>query len=156
MIVGVSGKGKSVLFKDAVPVAQPELIETLNGMPLMTLSGRPLFELGDPLTFTLNSNFEPIKLDIRLNAVKEAYWNNIDKSESDVISDMISYILELQEVSLETVRVVFMLLPATIVGKGISFGFDDTEVRDNIYEYVEKHKEGILKELKSITTTELD
>ena len=74
-------------------------------------------------------------------AMKKAYLENTDKDDLDMDLDCISMsISELhgEDYNNEDSKIaVFMMLPSTIFGNGVRWGFDDTEVRNEIWEYVE-------------------
>lgn len=78
----------------------------------------------------------------RLNAVREAYWSATAAESSDlyVFDDALSQIDGMASPSPEQQKALFFMLPAYVVGLGISWGFSDTEVRGAIWEFVEEHK----------------
>jgi hypothetical protein len=47
----------------------------------------------------------------------------------------------------EQVKALFMILPKHIIGEGISWGFNDTVVGDNTYEFVQDNEEEVRKAL---------
>ena len=47
----------------------------------------------------------------------------------------------------EQVKSLFLMLPAHIIGLGISWGFDDTEVGDGVYRFVEDNEEEVREAL---------
>ncbi|MFY1903644.1 hypothetical protein ACOTBZ_28565 [Achromobacter xylosoxidans] len=49
--------------------------------------------------------------------------------------------------SLAQLKAVFMMLPATIVGTGLSWGFDDTEVGDDIHRFIDDNREAVVAQL---------
>lgn len=78
----------------------------------------------------------------RLQAVREAYWNNTDEDDhnTDVFHDALTNI-GLNEPTPAHQKSLFMLIPETILGQGISWSFSDTEVRHAIYEIAEENAE---------------
>ena len=82
----------------------------------------------------------------RLTAVREAYWQNSSESEFCRIHDvLVSTLMEKapQGPSNDQLKAFFMLLPAHIVGLGVSWGFNDTEVGDAVYRFIEDNKSGV-------------
>jgi hypothetical protein len=43
----------------------------------------------------------------------------------------------------EQVKALFLMLPAHIIGLGISWGFHDTEVGDGVYRFVEDNEDEV-------------
>lgn len=81
----------------------------------------------------------------RLDAVRLAYWDNTDKSDSDlyVLSDALSVAEIAGEPSIEQQRILFMMLPANVFGQGVAWGFSDTEVRGQVHEFVAENREAV-------------
>lgn len=80
----------------------------------------------------------------REQALKEVYWNNSDKNEFDSIHDiLVETELNIPKNKMnDAVKITFMKLPEHIFGSVISWGLGDTEVKDEIYEFVlENHDE---------------
>ena len=73
-----------------------------------------------------------------LAAVCEAYWTNSpsDSTSLQQLHDILVVTELSEEPTSEQVKALLLLLPAHIVGQGIAWGFEDTDVRDQIYEYV--------------------
>ncbi len=81
----------------------------------------------------------------RLDAVREAYWSHTP----DVLRDLGSLYDALVDAGVndptpEQIKTVFMMLPADILGLAISWGFSDTEVGDQICQFVSVNKKSIL------------
>lgn len=80
----------------------------------------------------------------RLLAVKESYWLHSQDDEGTI--DFLKYLLLASfdfgetEPSLEQLKALFMSFDDYIIGKIISWGITDTEVRQSIYEYIEETK----------------
>lgn len=76
---------------------------------------------------------------VRLDAVYKAYWDNTDKPDSD-LSPLVSALAGIvAEPTVEQQRILFMMLPAHVFGQGVSWGFSDTEVRGQVYRFVEEN-----------------
>nr|WP_011031946.1 MULTISPECIES: hypothetical protein [Pseudomonas]CAD13467.1 hypothetical protein [Pseudomonas sp. SLT2001]CEK42432.1 hypothetical protein PQBR55_0053 [Pseudomonas fluorescens SBW25] len=73
-----------------------------------------------------------------LAAVCEAYWANspLESTSLQQLHDTLVVAELSEEPTPEQVKALLMLLPAHIVGQGIAWGFEDTDVRDQVYEYV--------------------
>lgn len=80
----------------------------------------------------------------RLAAVCEAYWAGTepDSGEFSSMADSLTAVLGISPTS-EQVKTLLLALPEEIVGQGIAWGFDDTEVRDAVHSYVVKCHETI-------------
>ncbi|MDO9179063.1 MAG: hypothetical protein Q7U16_12230 [Agitococcus sp.] len=77
----------------------------------------------------------------RLHAVKEAYWSHSDFKGSDigVFKDALLHIKGPVPATAEQQKVLFFMLPDSIIGPGIAYGFGDTEVRESVHEFVEQN-----------------
>jgi len=78
----------------------------------------------------------------RLDAVRRAWWDATPADDTELYSlcDVLtSQIPELVDPTHEQQRVVFMMLPDGIIGGVIQWGLSDTEVRDQIHEFVSDH-----------------
>lgn len=90
---------------------------------------------------------------IRLNAVRQAYWTQTDPDDSDLWSlhDALQQIGNIEFPTREQQRILFFMLPADVIGNGIAWGFDDTEVRGAIWEFVRENVVAI-----AVAVAELD
>lgn len=81
----------------------------------------------------------------RLAAVREAIWSTRCHNSSDL--DVLCAALRLAggsgSSSEDEQKALFDLLPEDVIGKGIAWGFSDTEVRDSIYTYVEENLQAV-------------
>jgi hypothetical protein len=86
---------------------------------------------------------------VRLNAVREAYWGASDPAsgEFDTIDDALREFCGIESATVGQRKKAFCMLPETILGAGIQWGFDDTEVRDSIWRFVEEKKAEIKEAL---------
>ena len=85
----------------------------------------------------------------RLDAVREAYWADSDSADSDLdnLHDALLSIEGITDPTKEQMKIFFMMLPESIIGQGIAWGFEDTEVREDIYRFVEENREAITQKL---------
>ncbi len=92
--------------------------------------------------------------DKRLNAVREAYWNSTpeDSFDLDALHDALLDIEGLESPSRDQQKALFMMLPEAIIGSGISWGFRDTEVRDEIHGFVAKNMEAVVKRIAHVNS----
>lgn len=74
---------------------------------------------------------------VRLQKVRDAYWLATPEGDGEfwVISDSCNEFLGIDPTR-DQVKAIFDFLPRQIIGGGIQWGFDDTEVRDEVYVYV--------------------
>lgn len=76
----------------------------------------------------------------RLDAVRMAYWEATPAEEWYSINDIIKeHIPELTDITREQQKILFMMLPSTILGEAIKWGIGDTVVRNGIYVYIRDH-----------------
>ena len=82
-----------------------------------------------------------------LNRLKTVYWDSLDNKSYELsrIHDCTIDIFMLDGLSDEQLKSIFFLLPREIFGNAIQWGFSDTVVGDNIYEWLSKNKQDILK-----------
>ena len=86
---------------------------------------------------------------VRLDAVRKAYWDNTDKPDSD-LSPLVSALDGIvSNPTIEQQRILFMMLPADVFGQGVSWGFSDTEVRGQIYKFVEENRDAVAAAVSS-------
>lgn len=136
MIIGTTGQGKSALLMEEV-----------------LRRGIPYEQLVKELEPTLEQKERMKKMEeerhsreeARLQAVRDAYWaaSNLDDLEFATIHDALVEFCEINDPTNTQSKAVFDLLPAGIIGGGIQWGFDDTEVRDNIYIFVRDNADAV-------------
>ncbi len=87
----------------------------------------------------------------RLNAVREAFWNNTPDGDHDLrqLHDVLVVSGLVKEPSLEQIKAFLMMLPADIIGSALSWGFTDTEVRERTYEFAEQNKQSVLEAIRA-------
>lgn len=83
----------------------------------------------------------------RLLKVKEAYWEAYSDKESEFYDfhDAITFNMTIEKATQEQVKELFLMIPSEIFGLGIHYGFSDTEVRDNLHEFVRDNLTEIFK-----------
>jgi hypothetical protein len=81
----------------------------------------------------------------RLAAVREAYWVGTEPEyfERSVLRDALVLAEIVAKPLLAQVKALFMMLPGTIIGQGIAWGLDDTEVRGSIHRFVDENREAV-------------
>jgi hypothetical protein len=87
----------------------------------------------------------------RLNAVREAFWSLTPPGhyDFDCLHDVLSTADLAGEPTPAQVKALFMMLPSDILGSAISWGFNDTEVRERIYEFVERNRPGVVERIEA-------
>jgi hypothetical protein len=78
-----------------------------------------------------------------IKRMKETFINYAEKSEYNRIHDCVVDILNRQS-SFEQLKKIFMKLPTSIIADAMQWGFSDTCVGNNTYEWIQEHKEIIL------------
>lgn len=83
----------------------------------------------------------------RLDAVRQAYWDNTDKAGADlhVLSDALTATGISANPTIQQQRILFMMLPASVFGQGVSWGFSDTEVREQVHAFVAENRDAVAK-----------
>ncbi|OJW42442.1 MAG: hypothetical protein BGO50_01535 [Rhodanobacter sp. 67-28] len=133
MIIGASGSGKSVFLQE---------LALRRGVPLEQLL-RDVQPTEEQVDRARERREERNTMDTeRLDAVRRAWWDATPADDTELYSlcDVLtSQIPELVDPTHEQQRVVFMMLPDGIIGGVIQWGLSDTEVRDQIHEFVSDH-----------------
>lgn len=85
------------------------------------------------------------KRDVRIAAVREAYWTAIDPAAGEFSSlhDVLAVVCE-REPTGDHVHRLFNMLPAELIGEGVKWGFTDTVVGDSIFEFVRENKAAVV------------
>ena len=78
-----------------------------------------------PLTFKL---VQPLMEDYDWSAFHDAVYNALYVSDD----------IEVPEITREVLGAIGRRLPLPLLGKAVTWGFSDTEVGDNVYEFVEE------------------
>lgn len=127
--------------------------------------GTSTFFNSQPLT-PEEENLKQVKLEARnmelkkkreieeqqLQAVKDAYWKKALEIDPNLyefcsIYDSLVEYLNIDEPTDEQLKIVFNMLDRHTIGQGISWGFSDTEVRDNIYVFIKDNVSKIQEKL---------
>ena len=137
MIVGTSGKGKSVLLQAEalrLGISYDELLRRMELKPEQKERER------------MRQVDEDRVEEERLNAVREAFWSLTPPGHHDF--DCLHDVLVASELAEDPtpsqVKAFFMMLPPDIVGSAISWGFGDTEVRERAYEFLRENKKDVV------------
>jgi hypothetical protein len=90
--------------------------------------------------------------DARIQAVRQAVWDAWSDDEwafSRLHDVLVDTVME-HAPSREQLKAVFMMLPAFLIGKGIAWGFNDTEVGDGMFRFVEENEPAVRACLTSV------
>lgn len=140
MIMGPTVRGKSLLLQaeaDRLGISYEEVERRLE----------PTNEQRDQMR--VREEGEERKEERRLQAVRQAIWDawsDDDIAFSRIHDALVSTVMN-DPPSLAQVKAVFMMLPAAIIGTGISWGFDDTEVGDDIHRFIHENREAVVAQL---------
>lgn len=142
MIFGTSGQGKSGLLQaEALRLGIPyeELLRRMEPTPEQREQERMLQEEAQQAQAK------------RLNAVREAFWSLTPPGhyDFDCLHAALSAANLAGEPTPAQVKALFMMLPSDIFGTAISWGFNDTEVRERIYEFVERNRQDVVKRIEA-------
>lgn len=86
----------------------------------------------------------------RSKAVREAYWDNTENKRSE-FGNLYDCVLEaagytsFELVTESKVKALLLALPNSIVGQGITWGFGDSVVRDDLHEFCRDNKQIVLQ-----------
>jgi hypothetical protein len=137
LITGVSGKGKPspLLLEEARRrgISYEELEKQMQPSPEQIEAARERESLVEA---------QEAKC---LVAICEAYWANTPLGSSGLqqLHDTLVVTKIAEEPTPAQVKALLLLLPAHVLGQGIAWGFEDSEVRGHIYEHVEENMEAI-------------
>lgn len=88
--------------------------------------------------------------EVRDEKIHKAVWDAY-AADGDTPPGLHDALLEVvDEPCVEQQRVVFMMLPTSLIGKGIAWGFDDTEVGDMIVLWLREHQDKVRAALAAI------
>lgn len=136
MIIGSTRKGKSLLLQaeaNRLGISYEELERRLE----------PTAEQEEQMR--MREEAEERKEEERLQAVRQAVWDawsDDDSAFTRLHDAMVSTVME-ESPSRAQMKAVFMLLPATVIGLGIAWGFTDTEVGDDIHRFIEENEDAV-------------
>lgn len=144
LLLGTSGRGKSVLLEQLAVergVSVDELARECAPTPEQLVAERQACDIRRQQDLA------------RLQAVRDAYWVRTDHDECEFssIHDGLVAFCAIEQPTTAQLKVVFDLMPAEVIGNGIRWGFDDTEVRDEVYAFVRDHADTIRGALKQLT-----
>lgn len=88
----------------------------------------------------------------RLLATKLTYWEHstFDKFEFSNFHDCLTSYLDIDEPTDEQIKTLYLMIPDDMFGLGISWGFGDSVLRDNLSKYVQDNIELIKQKLSEI------
>lgn len=70
-----------------------------------------------------------------LQMIRDAYWNDSSVNEFNSLHDILTDTFGITP-SVQQLRAAFNLLPTSIIGDGIRWGFSDTGVRELIFDFI--------------------
>lgn len=136
-IIGGSGKGKpsALLLEEArrLGISYEELEKQMQPSPEQIEAARERESLVEA---------QEAKC---LAAVCEAYWANtpLESSSLQQLHDILVVTELAEEPTPAQVKALLLHLPAHVIGQGIAWGFEDTDVRSHVYEHIEENMEAI-------------
>lgn len=80
----------------------------------------------------------------RLSAIRTAYWQFSSEKDFPRLYDaLVSSIAPGVTPTADQLKALFMMLPAQIIGLGVAWGFDDSEVGVDIYHFIANNKQEV-------------
>jgi hypothetical protein len=107
------------------------------------------------LTPKERASLEPqksLRREERLLAIRQAVWDawSDDERAFDRLHDvLVDALMPDSPLSRDQLKAVFMMLSAPIIGLGVAWGFNDTEVGDSMYRFIEDNAEAVLSRVAS-------
>lgn len=140
LIIGTSGRGKSVLLEEEAlrrGISYDELLAEMDP------SAETKARWAEERQATANAEAR------RLHAVCEALWATAPEKGNDLaqLGETLAVLDIVENPTADQQKALLLMLPGHIVGLGIAWGFDDTEVRDKIYEFVDENREAVARQL---------
>ncbi|RMW17481.1 hypothetical protein [Pseudomonas syringae group genomosp. 7] len=141
MIIG-GGKGRSLIL-EAEAKKRGITVEELEALTGPTDEEKEQIRLQNELTEARDAK--------RLLSVCQAYWDHTSPSsgERDEFHDTLIAWGFTNHPSEEQQKALLFMLPQHIVGHGIAWGFEDTDVRSQIHDFISENKEAIAVALKN-------
>lgn len=140
MQFGMIGKGKSSLLEQEAIRRGISYQELLKAMEPTEEERKIMSE---------QKNEARQREELRLQAVRDAYWAGSDQrnNEFSAIYDGLVGFCNIDSPTISQQKLVFDMLPGSIIGAGVHWGFDDSVVRDDIYSFVETNADKISVEI---------
>lgn len=140
IVVGITGKGKSVILEEEAKrlgITYDELLKRME----------PTEE--QKATMEANKQKRAEEQRAKDSTIRNAIWATFDQSDIDEFLDALKVILEINEPTKSNVKEVFFALDMSIVGNIVSWGVGDTPTREAIWEFVRENKTLLLDSLLS-------
>lgn len=85
--------------------------------------------------------------ELRLNEIRESIWRNLPDGDNDLgsLHDVLVYSDIAKNPTTAQIKAFFMILPQSVVGTALSWGFSDTVVRDHLCEFIRKNRQDVLE-----------
>lgn len=141
MVLGHAGRGKSAALQEAAlrkGISYNELLKELE--PTEQQRGAAY----------MHKQAEEDREAKRLTAVCEAYWQSSSEHDFGRLHDALASTLMKGAKHRPTtgqLKTLFMMLPAKTIGLGIAWGFDDTEVGDDICRFIHENEDAVAAQL---------
>ncbi|MGN5048832.1 hypothetical protein ACTG16_23305 [Aeromonas sp. 23P] len=136
-MVGTTAMGKSRIVDQFIKEEAAR-----RGIPVedLILEMASKLDSQEPLSIHFKQEEQKKVSDKRLDAVKAAYWEATPEDETlDMVDTLLQLMPDVDNITMEQKKAVFMMLPSSVIGLIVKWGMDDTEARDQIYEFVESH-----------------
>lgn len=136
LIIGTSGTGRSrFLEKEAAR----------RGISVFELQREMAPSEEQKAAHHQSANDRKTQAEVRLQSVRDAYWTSsaAASSEFSAIYDAIFNVIGIKAPSPAQMKAVFDLMPSNVIGNGVAWGFDDTDVRDSISVYVRENADAV-------------
>lgn len=141
LIIGTTGTGRSVFLEQEA---------ARRGIPLEDLQRQLEPTDEQKISQREHADARAHREAVRLAAVREAYWTYSDRQEFDSLHDALINYCDVPAPTTEQMKRAFAMLPEEVIGSGIRWGFDDTEVRDAVYSYVRDNAADVMLVISSV------
>jgi len=88
------------------------------------------------------------RIKLRINAIRQIYWNaSVDLNDFAALDRALVSVMDIAKPTLSQRKALFDMLPQSVLGFGIQWGFDDTDVCDVIADFAQSNKEALLTKI---------
>jgi len=86
----------------------------------------------------------------RLDALRQVLWDTKDDDLEGILNDVLSVSGVREKPMPKHCKALFWLLPKHLIGLGVAWDFSDTEVREDIYQFVQENRASVEARLAEV------